>query len=108
MSWLAASITLRPVAVEPVKEIFAISGWAVSAPPRSLASAMMFITPGGKASFNSAPSRNVASGVVGAGFTTTVLPASSAGGIFEPSVTSGKFHGTIRATTPSGRRRDVT
>ena len=42
------------------------------------------------------------SGVVDAGFSTTVLPAASAGAIFQASISSGKFQGMIWAATPSG------
>ena len=44
------------------------------------------------------------SGVSSAGFSTTVLPAASAGAIFQEAIASGKFQGTIRPTTPSGSR----
>ena len=50
------------------------------------------------------PSRSVVSGVVSAGLATTVLPHSSAGPTLLHSSVVGKFHGTIAATTPSGRR----
>ena len=42
--------------------------------------------------------------IVGAGLMTMVLPASSAGGILKATIITGKFHGMIAATTPSGRR----
>ena len=42
------------------------------------------------------------SGVVSAGFSTTVFPAASAGAIFQASIRSGKFHGMIWPATPSG------
>ena len=42
------------------------------------------------------------SGVVSAGFSTTVFPAASAGAIFHASISSGKFHGMIWPATPSG------
>jgi hypothetical protein len=42
-------------------------------------SAMTFTTPAGSKSLHNSPKRRVVSGVVGAGFTTTVFPASSAG-----------------------------
>jgi hypothetical protein len=41
-------------------------------------------------------------GVVPAGFTTTVLPVTSAGPILLPRSDSGKFHGTIEPHTPMG------
>ena len=43
------------------------------------------------------------SGVVSAGFSTTVLPVASAGAIFHASISSGKFHGMTCPATPSGR-----
>ena len=43
------------------------------------------------------------SGVVSAGFSTTVLPQARAGAIFQAAISSGKFHGMICPTTPSGR-----
>jgi hypothetical protein len=42
------------------------------------------------------------SGVNSAGFSTTVLPAASAGAIFQASMSSGKFHGMICPQTPTG------
>ena len=47
------------------------------------------------------------SGVVSAGFSTTVFPAASAGAIFHASISSGKFHGMICPATPSGFGRAV-
>ena len=37
-----------------------------------------------------------------AGFTTTVFPATSAADVIPVVIASGKFHGAITATTPSG------
>ena len=42
------------------------------------------------------------SGVVSAGFSTTVLPVASAGASFHAAISSGKFHGMIWPATPSG------
>ena len=44
----------------------------------------------------------------GDGLSTSVLPASSAGAIFQKASVSGKFHGVMAATTPSGRRATST
>ena len=41
-------------------------------------------------------------GVNSAGFSTSVLPAASAGAIFQASISSGKFHGMICPQTPTG------
>ena len=43
-----------------------------------------------------------ASGVTSAGFSTTALPAASAGASFCASLAIGEFHGVIAATTPIG------
>ena len=48
--------------------------------------------------------RSAVSGVSSAGLSTTVLPAASAGPSFQEAIASGKFHGTISPTTPSGSR----
>ena len=45
------------------------------------------------------------SGVVSAGFSTTVFPHASAGATFQASISSGKFQGMIWPATPSGRGR---
>ena len=45
------------------------------------------------------------SGVSSAGFSTTVFPAASAGATFQAAIVSGKFHGVMRPTTPSGSRK---
>ena len=42
------------------------------------------------------------SGVVSAGFSTTVLPVASAGASFHAAISSGKFHGMIWPATPTG------
>ncbi len=52
--------------------------------------------------------RRVDSGVVGAGLSTMVLPASRAAGTLKAIRISGKFHGTIAPITPSGLRRAST
>ena len=44
----------------------------------------------------------------GDGFATTVLPARKAGASFHESRITGKFHGVIAATTPTGLRTTST
>ena len=44
----------------------------------------------------------IEAGVCSAGFSTTQLPAASAGASFHVAISSGKFHGMIWPTTPSG------
>ena len=64
-----------------------------------------FTTPSGRpASAASSAKRSAVSGVSSAGFSTTVLPAASAGPSFHEAIVSGKFHGVISATTPTGSR----
>ena len=45
---------------------------------------------------------NVVSGVCAAGLTTTVQPAARAGPIFRVPMASGKFHGVMANTGPTG------
>jgi hypothetical protein len=56
------------------------------------------------ASAISPASRSAVSGVCSAGFSTTVLPVVSAGPSFQAAISSGKFHGMICPTTPTGSR----
>jgi hypothetical protein len=66
--------------------------------------ATILSTPGGRPASSAArPSQSADSGVSSAGFSTTVQQA-SAGAIFHTAFISGKFHGTIAATTPTGTR----
>ena len=56
----------------------------------------MLTTPGGSSAWRQmSAKRSAVSGVVSAGFSTTVLPQASAGAIFQASISSGKFHGMI-------------
>ena len=65
----------------------------------------MFTTPSGNpASVISSPNRSAVSGVCSAGFKITVHPVASAGPSFHAAISSGKFHGIICATTPTGSR----
>jgi hypothetical protein len=68
----------------------------------------MLTTPGGKTSRRSSPTFSVVRGVYGEGLSTSELPARSAGAIFQKASVSGKFHGVMAATTPSGRRASST
>jgi hypothetical protein len=49
-------------------------------------------------------SRVADAGVSSDGLTTTLLPQARAGATFQVSSSSGRFHGTITATTPTGLR----
>ena len=95
-----------PVAVEPVNEIFATSLCSASGAPASRPEPFTTLsTPAGPpASTNSSASSSADSGEFSAGLSTTELPAASAGAIFHAVIMSGKFHGTMQPTTPSGSR----
>ena len=103
----ASAATRCPVGVEPVKATLRTSGWPTSASPAiGPVPGTTLSTPGGTpAAARISAKRNVVKGVVSAGLATTVLPHSSAGPSLLLSSVVGKFHGTIAATTPSGRRR---
>ncbi len=62
----------------------------------------MLSTPGGSRSPISSASTRIEAGVCSAGFSTTQLPAASAGASFQTAIRIGKFHGMIWPTTPSG------
>src|SRR5207249_1601479 len=98
-----------PTSVEPVKAILSTSGCAASlAPASSPRPGRMLSTPSGSsASCSSSASRSALSGVSSDGLRTTLLPHASAGAIFHAAIKSGKFHGMICPTTPTGSRDTV-
>lgn len=62
-----------------------------------------FTTPGGRpASSSTVIKARVLNGVCGAGLITTVHPAASAGAILRVPIASGKFHGVMANTGPTG------
>ena len=91
-----------PTSVEPVNAI--LSTLVLDERGAGLPSPVtMLTTPGGSSAWRTtSQKRSAVSGVVSAGFRTTVLPAASAGAIFHASISSGKFHGMIWPATPSG------
>ena len=106
----AAACTISlPTSVEPVNATLSTSGCAASAAPAvSPKPVMMLTTPGGNTCLGiSSASRNAVSGVCSAAFSTMVQPAASAGAIFHAAISSGKFHGMICPTTPTGSRTRV-
>ncbi len=107
-SGAADKATFLPVSTEPVKLILRGTGCDVIAAPSSSPPLTMLTTPGGNTSRSSSPTWSVVSGVNGDGLRTSVLPASSAGAIFQKARVSGKFHGVMAATTPSGLRASST
>ena len=73
------------------------------AAPVAPAPVIIFTTPGGKsASCIISANFNAVSGVVSAGFNTTVFPVANAGAIFQAAINKGKFHGIICPATPNG------
>lgn len=100
--------SFAPVAVEPVKASTSTSMCRASgSPTRAPWPGSTFSTPSGRpASAASAANRSAVRGDRSEGLSTTELPMASAGAIFQQAISSGKFHGTIAATTPSRLARD--
>ncbi len=93
-----------PTPVEPVKAILSMPSCSTNACPVGPAPVMMLTTPGGRsACWHTCANSSAVNGVVSAGLRTTVLPVARAGAIFHASISSGKFHGMICPTTPTGR-----
>jgi hypothetical protein len=79
-------------------------GFDVSSPPISPAEPVTTLnTPFGRpARSPSSASAKAENGVCDAGFNTTVHPAAIAGPALRVIIASGKFHGVMQATTPTG------
>ena len=93
-----------PTSVEPVNASLSMSSCLTRCAPVVPSPVMRFTTPGGSSACRHTSAKSMAvSGVVSAGFRTTVFPHASAGAIFHASMSSGKFQGMICAATPSGR-----
>ena len=100
----ARAITFFPVGVEPVSAIFRISGWLTIASPVAWPRTTLTTPSGSPPSMSASMHASVESGVVLAGFSTTVLPAAIAGATLLAASVSGKFQGTIAPQTPIGLR----
>ena len=97
----AAAITSRAVAQPPVNDTLSMPGWRTSASPAAAPPTTTLSTPGGSpASSASSAKRSAPNGAISGGFTTTVLPAASAGTAFWPMPIIGPFHGTMAPITP--------
>ena len=99
------SMIRLPTAVDPVKEIRSTLGDNVSSSPTRWSDDVTTLsTPGGNSvcSATRRPSRVAFHGVSGAGFKMTVLPVASAWPSLFSVTSSGKFHGTMAPTTPTG------
>src|SRR6187399_2449272 len=104
----ACWFTSRPTAVDPVKDTTLTASCVTSLVPTSGPPVTRLTTPGGTPASTSTFTKLTAeSGVNVAGLRTTVLPHTSAGGIFQDGMAIGKFHGVITAHTPSGCRTDM-
>jgi len=102
----AARMMPLPVLVSPVNAILSMPGCStIACPTLDPGPVITFSTPGGRPTSTAiSPSAIAVSGVWLAGFRITTLPHASAGATFHAARSSGKFHGTIAATTPSGSR----
>ena len=95
----------RATSVEPVNITPATCGCATSAAPTVSPSpgSSCSASCGTPASCSSATICAAISGVCSAGLASTTLPAASAAATWPQKMASGKFHGLMQATTPSGR-----
>src|SRR6476659_793163 len=93
-----------PVVVSPVKEIFAMRPSDTSASPTTPPGPGRTLTCSGgtPASTRRSPSRRAVSGASEAGLRMIGFPQTRAGATFHDAIRSGKFHGTMRATGPTG------
>ena len=90
--------------VEPVNTTPAMAAFATSRAPTLPSPITSCSTSGGRpASWNSGIACAATSGVSSAGLAITALPAASAPAIWPVKIDSGKFHGLMQATSPSGR-----
>ncbi|MOA25277.1 hypothetical protein D3C78_1580850 [compost metagenome] len=104
MMFSAAHLRMcAPTGVEPVKAILAMRLLVASASPASRPKPCTTLsTPLGSRSPMTSISTVIDSGVCSAGLSTMQLPAARAGASFHAAISSGKFHGMIWPTTPSG------
>ncbi len=88
-----------------MKVTFCTSGWATSAAPTSGPKPVTTLTtPGGRIPCARRANSSTDALANSDGFSTTVLPAASAGPSLFASVISGEFQGISAAITPSGSR----
>src|SRR5260370_37871105 len=102
----ARAITSFQTSVDPGNAMASIPQWSTIAFPTTLPRpGMTLSTPAGNPdSLAYSANFRSESDVFDAGLMTTVLPHASAGAIFQTASMSGKFHGTIAPTTPTGSR----
>ena len=93
-----------PTSGDPVNATLSIPGWPATSWPASPSPVTMLTTPGGSpASAQISANASAVSGVLSAGFSTTVFPQARAGAIFHASMSSGELQPMTWPTTPSGR-----
>ncbi len=100
---VAARTTLRPTAVEPVKETTSLT--SIRAAPSCAPPGSREKTSAGSASASSPASLAAQAVASGAGLSSTQLPVARAGAAFHSGMASGKFQGVISPATPCGWRR---
>lgn len=101
--FVAAAEMALPVAVEPVKEILAMSMWADITEPAVRPPTMRLKAPGGKpAALMRCPKAKLPSGDFSLGLMTTVLPVARAGADFHDRKWRDPFHAIMPPQTPSG------
>ena len=100
----AACATSLPVGTLPVNAMRSTPGCAVSAAPASspIPCTTLNAPSGRPASFAMSASIDAVSGAHSGGFSTTALPAASAGATRQVASISGAFHGVMTAVTPDG------
>jgi hypothetical protein len=98
-----AMIRLPPPGLPVKQTFFTRSSWMSAGPTSASVPVTTLSTPGGSSAATCCTVRTVASGQLGGGFTTTVLPASRAWGSEAARIASGQLNGTMIVTTPSGR-----
>lgn len=102
----AREATAAPAVSLPTNVTLATPGWSTSASPAARPPVTMLMTPGGMPAFSASFASSMAEAeVISDGFTTTVLPAASAGASDMMVSRVGEFQGTMTPTTPSGSRR---
>ena len=104
--WSPACLSrIRPTSVEPVNEIFRMTGFEQNSLPTSLErfEVTMDISPFGKPARSASTAiASAERGVSLAGRAMNAHPAASAGPALRVIIAFGKFHGVIDATTPTG------
>ena len=95
---------ILPTSVEPVNAILSTSSCSTRYAPVCAGPGDDVHDPGRQVRLldHLREQQSAVSGVVSAGFSTTVFPVASAGAIFHAAISSGKFHGMIWPATPIG------